>query len=66
MSRGFLKGVLILCVLMLLVLAASLPFIERGTATYVVLQLGVIHILVAMAIVGVILHFDLDPFRAFR
>lgn len=66
MSRGFLKGVLILCVLMLLVLAASLPFIERGTATYVVLQLSVIHILVAMAIVGVILYFDLDPFRAFR
>lgn len=66
MGRGFWKGVLILCVLMLLVLAASLPFIDRGSATFVIVQLSVIHILVAMAIVSAVLYFDLDPFRAFR
>lgn len=66
MQRGFLKGLFIFCILMLLLLAVSYPFAQPGSATYVVIQLSVIHIVAAMLIIGALLHFDWDPFRAFR
>jgi hypothetical protein len=66
MARGHLKGLFVFCVLLLGLLAATVPFVERGTATFVIIQLSVVHLLAAMAIIGALLYFDWDPFRAFR
>lgn len=66
MHPNFWKGMLIVCVVMLIVLGFSYPHVEPGSATYVVLHLGALHLLVAMLIIGALLHFDWDPFRAFR
>lgn len=66
MNRGFWKGVFISCILMLLVLIVSVPFNEQGSATYIIIQLAAVHVLAAMAIIGSLLYFNWDPFRAFR
>ena len=66
MNPYFWRGMLIVCVVMLMVLGVSYPFIEPGSATYVVLHLAVVHLVVAMLIIGALLYFDWDPFRALR
>lgn len=66
MNKQFWKGILIVCVLMLLTLAASLTVIETDSATFVVLVLSVIHILAAMIIISSFIYFDWDPFESLR
>ncbi|SNZ17066.1 hypothetical protein SAMN06269185_2875 [Natronoarchaeum philippinense] len=66
MNRNFWKGMLIACVLMLLLLAVSVPFLEPGSATFVVLQLAAIHLVVAMGMISALLYFEWDPFEPFR
>lgn len=66
MNRNFWKGMMIACVLMLLLLALSVPFLDPESATFVVLQLAAIHLVVAMGIISAFLHFDWDPFTPFR
>jgi hypothetical protein len=66
MNRGVWKGLFIFCILMLVGLAGSLPFLERGSATYIVLQLAAIHIVVAMLLIGTLLYYDVHPFEVFE
>lgn len=66
MNRNFLGGLFISCIVMLLVLAISVPFLSRDSATFVVLQLAAIHLVVAMGIIGSLLYFDWDPFEPLR
>lgn len=64
MNRHFWIGIEIACGLMLLVLFASFPVLERGTPTYVVWFLAAGHLVFAMAIIGALIYFDWDPFQA--
>lgn len=66
MNEGFWKGLFIVCILMLAILIGSVPFVDPGSATYIIIQLSAIHIFVAMAIISALLYLDWDPFRAFR
>jgi len=66
MNRNFWKGMFIACVLMLVLLALSVPFLERGSATFVVLQLAAVHLVVAMGIISALLYFEWDPFEPLR
>ena len=63
MERSFWIGVEIACGMMMLLLLASFPVIEPGTATYVVWFLAAGHLVVAMTVIGAIIYFDWDPFR---
>lgn len=64
MNRPLWIGVEIACGLMMLVLLASFPVLEKGSATYVVWFLAAGHLALAMSIIGAMIYFDWDPFRA--
>lgn len=66
MNRGLWKGVFIACILMMLILVVTIPLNDQGSATFIVIQLAAVHVIAAMAIIGAMLYFDWDPFRAFR
>lgn len=66
MNPQFWKGILIFQFIMLLMLAASVPFNEPGTATYVIIQLAAIHVVAGIILVSILLYSDWDPFRALR
>lgn len=65
-ERAFWIGVEIACGVLVLFLFASFPFLERGSATYVVWFLAAGHLLIAMTIIGLFIHFDWDPFEYLR
>lgn len=66
MYRNLWKGMILASVLMLLVLAVSVPFLKSGSATFVVLQLAAIHLVAAILILSSFLYFDWDPFTPFQ
>ena len=61
MNRGSWKGMLISCVLLLFVLAVSVPFVESGTPAFAIIQLSAIHLVVAILLLGSFLYFNWDP-----
>ncbi|WP_276256674.1 hypothetical protein [Halomontanus rarus] len=63
MNRGFYKGMLIACLLMMVALVASVPYTESGSPTYVAIQIAAVHLVVAMLVLGSFLHFDWNPIR---
>jgi len=63
MNRGFWKGLLIACVLMLAVLAVSAPFVERGSPTWGATLIAAVHLVVAILIIGAFLYFDWNPIQ---
>lgn len=65
MDRNFWIGLEISCGLMMLVLFASFPFLEAGSATYVVWFLAAGHLVIAMSIIGAFIYYDWDPFDVF-
>ncbi|MCU4742408.1 hypothetical protein OB955_12405 [Halobacteria archaeon AArc-m2/3/4] len=66
MNLQFWKGIMIVCVLLLLFLGASVAFVETDSATFVITVLAAIHLLAAMAIISSFFYFDWDPFDPFR
>ena len=65
MNRGMWGGMLIACILMLLVLAGSYPFLEPSSPSFVALQIAAIHLVVAIVIIVTLLYFDWSPFESF-
>lgn len=47
---------------LLLLLGASYPYLDRGTATYVIAQLSFVFIFLTMASVVVAMYFEWPPF----
>lgn len=66
MYKNLWKGLIVGSAMMLLLLAASVPFLESGSATFVVLQLAAIHLVVAILILSSFIYFEWDPFTPFR
>lgn len=66
MNDWFWRGVLVVCVLMLLVLGWSYLVVDEGSATYYIIQFAAIHVVIAMVLITILIRIDWDPFRAFR
>lgn len=66
MNPYFWKGLLVVCVIMLLVLGASVAFVDIDSATFVISTLAAIHLFAAMAIISAFLYFEWDPFEYLR
>jgi len=66
MNRMFWKGILVVCVVMQGILVLSMLAVGSDSPTFVVSVLASVHIVVAMAIIGAMLHFDWDPFEPLR
>lgn len=66
MSTSPWSGVLLVCVVLLGVLGLSAPFVKQSSATFVIIQLGAIHLVAAILIIGSLIYFDWDPFSALR
>lgn len=66
MNRMFWIGIEIACGMMFLLLLASFPVLEPGSATYVVWFLAAGHLAVAMTIIGLFVYFDWSPFDRLR
>lgn len=62
-ARGFWLGLFLLCIVMLVVLVGSVPFLEPGSATFIIAQIAAIHLFVAMAILSGLIYFDWNPLR---
>ncbi|MCU4743989.1 hypothetical protein OB955_15165 [Halobacteria archaeon AArc-m2/3/4] len=61
--QGFWRGLVIVCIVMLVVLVGSVPYLESGSATFVITQIAAIHLLIALAILGALIHYDWSPFQ---
>lgn len=66
MNDWFWRGVFVVCILMLGVLAWSFLVVDEGSATYYVIQIAAVHVVAAMILITILLRIDWDPFRAFR
>lgn len=66
MNLQFWKGIMIVCVLLLVVLGISAVTVETDSATFVITVLAAVHLLAAMAIISSFFYFDWDPFEPFR
>lgn len=66
MLRVFWYGVLIMCSLMLLALAASYLAVEPGTSTYAIIHLSALNLVIVMLTIGAFLYFDWDPTAPFK
>ena len=63
MAKRFWLGLFLLCIVLLALLAASIPFVETGSATFIVAQLAALHLFAAMAILSALIYFDWNPLR---
>lgn len=66
MYENLWKGLIVGSAMMLLLLVGLVPYLESGSATFVVLQLAAIHLVAAILILSSFLYFEWDPFTPFR
>ena len=66
MYKNLWKGLILASAGMLLLLAVLVPYLESGSATFVILQLAAIHLVAAILILSSFLYFEWDPFTPFR